>query len=622
MSTTSEHYPGSQIMDPPSAELLDQYETTAETPIPEADFFSSLGYMNLKDFEDQVPSEAADRTKEFWALSRDPVSKSEIIINSEATLEQFRSITPEPLWRLMEQEYDTLLYQANKLGRDEVIVRIGTTFEGGGVAKLVPPCIHFINLKAAEAKDRGLKYVVRASWLVAKPDPRFKTTKKLHNLQQCVLPPDERFTEENQREHIQLGEDNFYAMRQLKEFREATRYFVDDFQLAAMIPLIREFYPNAKVDLRNHINIDPKKQAENGTAQYEIGEHLRKCGVPFVENYFAHPFEGSYPDDAQNVTFLPPPVDELGELCRPTTAEEKQDKREWTNRQVVRQNHIRQMMWATYYNDKYGQDNWPREWAYVDDIEPLNWDRPWDFGHARFDWAKYQHINMELGKRVIDKMIAKGALEEQLPLWPIFGNGATDDTDRNLVWDRMLWFVRTHYAAYKKYMPIVGFEHDYLAENVQIENSAFIIHLARREGFEHLPLQGKLKGKPGIVTDAGGLKLHVDEGKTGHIIEHIDQALPGYVDAEEYVPKGSELDQELDRVAELIAEYHLRANKYAALQENTFNQARIDIVKYGTVANVARILGAFNGEDGMDWEMTKRLKNKGLIQDESELIAA
>jgi hypothetical protein len=518
--------------------------------------------------EDEEQSEAADRTKEVFALSRNPDNYYEIDIKSDVTVEDCRGEVSEAAWQLMEEEVGEL--------REELdggsVVLLSSTFEGGGVAMQIPPEVNFL-------RQMGIDI----HWLVAKPDDEaFKVTKKMHNGQQDVARPGEEpvdFTEEDAAKHVAFGMDNFEGMKErVEHFGNAKIYIFHDPQLVGMLPALRELNPGARFIFRNHIHTDREKMAVEGSLQNRIMKHIHEtCGVDGVDTYISHPVEGFSPYGTKNLAYQPPVSDLHEELNLPLSEERKSEKLDSVDRQIARQNRQRQKINGELFGD---------EWAHIDDQEPLDRSRPWLTGFARFDWAKAQHLNMELQKRVTDIMLEIGAPEELIPISPITGNGASDDLDREMVLSHMLELRRTEYADYQKYITIVGLDHDYEVPPALIGSSLFSVNFSIAEGWEHRRAESMLKGVPSISSDAGGLPMQGRDGQGG-LVANLEN-----------------LDEELDRIAVEVVGDILDPGRHQRRKAATLEWADEYIrPELTTLPNIIRDVRIMNGRGDTTWRI-------------------
>lgn len=524
---------------------------------------------------DGEASEAADRTQEVFALRRNPYNYYEIDIDSDVSVEDYRGEVSEEAWDLMEEEVDALAEELD----GAPVVMLSSTFEGGGVAMQIPPEINFLRQKG-----------INVHWLVAEPDAEaFKVTKKMHNGQQDVARPGaepEDFTEADAAKHVEFGMKNFEGMKaRVPYFGEAAVYVFHDPQLAGMLPALKELNPQARYVYRNHIHTDRDKMAEEGSLQNRIMRHIHEiCGVDGVDTYVAHPVDSFVPYGTANVAHQPPVGDLREELNQQLTPERIAAKLDSVDRQIARQNRRQRERNARLL----GEDS-----AQADDQDPLDRERDWITGFARFDWAKAQILNMELQKRVIDRLAEMGIPEDQYPLTIVAANGASDDLDREQVMQYLLEQRRTTYGAYQDYIRIIGLEHDYEIPNALQSSSLFTVNFSIAEGWEHRRAESMLKGVPSISSDAGGLPMQGRDGQGGLVANLGD------------------LHNELDRIAAEVAGDIVDPDRHQERIQSTLDWAEGFIrPELTTVPNVIRDARIMRGHGDMTWRISDLVEQR------------
>ena len=200
---------------------------------------------------------------------------------------------------------------------------------------------------------------------------------------------------------------------------------------------------------------------------------------------------------------------------------------------------------------------------------------------------------MELQLRVVNKLVQRNAPEELIPLTIIAGNGATDDPDREKVLSQMLELRRTKYAPIQKYITVIGLEHDYVAANVLIGESMYTENFSTAEGWEHRRSESMMKGVPSLSSDAGGLPKQGEDGQGGHVAKLAD------------------LDNELDRIAEIVVGTILDPDEYAAKRKETLEWAEEFIrPDLGTVPNIIRVALNLSGKGNKTWMTSELLAQK------------
>jgi hypothetical protein len=531
----------------------------------------------------------ADRAEEVFALARDPATFYEINVTSDITKEQRKEDVDPAFWEMMEAEVAPLV------GKKGFV--ISSTFEGGGVAMQEPPALDLYKQLGVDLK-----------WLVSEADPEaFEVTKKMHNLQQDVLEPDVQFTDKDKAKHQEYGLKNFEGMiEKVPGFAEADFYWIEDPQLAAMVPKLMEINPNARFIYRNHIQTDRDKMATAGSPQNRIYEYLRDdCRVGDVDTYVAHPVEQFVPYGTPNVAYMPPTSELREDLNRPIGPLERAEKKHWINGQVTKQNLQRREANRAAHILEMGEE--PSDDVVRRDDQPLiDWDRKLLTGFARFDKAKGQQFNMQLQLLITRKLREVGTqagmdaaeIESLIPHSIIAGNGATDDPDRSLVLGEMIGLTQTEYEEIKDHITVVGLEHDYAAVNVLLSESMYTENFSTKEGFEHRRAEGMLKDVPSCSTNAGGLPLQGLDGQGG------------------FVANLENMDAELDRIANEIVMDILDEDRYAARREQTRQWAQDYIIpELTTVANVTRFSRIVTGravenEGGRRWMMRELLGEK------------
>lgn len=524
----------------------------------------------------------ADRKQEVFALERDPDSYYEIKVSGGVPLETVREETPAPLWEMMEAEVAPLV------GKRGFV--LSSTYEGGGVAMQEPPALGLMQQMGVDVH-----------WLVSEPDSEaFETTKKMHNLQQDVLQPDVQFTEEDKAIHKAYGLENFRGMMERVEgFAEADFYWIEDPQLAAMIPELMRINPSAKFIYRNHIQTDRDKMADEDSAQNRIYTYLRdECRVGDVDTYVAHPVEQFVPYDTPNVAYMPPTSELYEDLNRPVSPREREEKKHWLDGQVTKQNLLRQAAIRQRHLEATGEEP-SDEQLHGEDQPLINWKRKLLAGFARFDRAKGQEYNLKLQLLITRRLRQLGQeagidVEDLIPHSVVAGNGATDDPDRNVVLAEMIGLTKSEYAEISKYVTVVGLEHDYAAVNVLLRESMFTENFSTKEGFEHRRAEGMLKeegengdeGIPSLSSNAGGLPLQGLDGQGG------------------FVADLERMDEELERIADEVVADLLEPARHLARRKATHEWSEQYIKpELTTISNVFRFSRIVNGNGDRRWKL-------------------
>jgi hypothetical protein len=528
----------------------------------------------------QAETGEADRSKEVFAIKRSDRNFYEIEVSSEITLADYKDRTSPELWDLMMQETEGLV------GKSLAI--FSSTYEGGGVAMQEPPLINFL-------QQRG----VNVRWLVSEADKdAFLVTKKMHNLQQDMLDPEVQWTEEDAAAHIAYGKKNINGMlhgkplsdEELAEGKtyepveglaEADIYWFEDPQLAGGMRDLMRMNPMATFVYRNHIQTDRDLMGQEGSPQNRIYKHIHEtCGVDLVDTYVAHPVEQFVPyrsaDSQYKEAFMPPVSDDFEDLIRDLTPGEIQEKQFWVNAQIDRQNRERQELNA----ERYGE-----EFRHIDDQAPIDWDRDLMVEFSRYDWAKFKECQMMLQAKVVDKCRAAGIPDDRIPRTIIAGNGATDDTDREIVLNHSLEQRREKYGDYEDFITVIGLQHDYTAVNALFRSAKYSSNFSKKEGFEHRRTESIMKGVPSFSSNRGGLPLQGQDGEGGGMVIDLDN-----------------LDEELERVANGVVADTLEPARYDSRRQATIEWAQFfSVPELTTVANVIREARIANGNGDRIW---------------------
>ncbi|MEX0934182.1 MAG: hypothetical protein WDZ42_00095, partial [Candidatus Saccharimonadales bacterium] len=177
-----------------------------------------------------------NRKNEIFQLSRDN-DTYEVDIESSITLEDYRSITLEEDWGLLQK------FASDNQGKR--VVFINPTMAGGGVAMLRPPLVHMLRCLGVDAH-----------WFVMEPfsDRRanpFIFTKQMHNILQRQAPEDERITTEGKLIHQRWNEENAKTLINQPAITSADVIVIDDPQPAPLKKHIEKVNPDAKWLWRN-----------------------------------------------------------------------------------------------------------------------------------------------------------------------------------------------------------------------------------------------------------------------------------------------------------------------------------------------------------------------------------
>lgn len=497
-----------------------------------------------------VGEQQASRDHEVFRLTRDP-NTYEVTVESDVTLADYEAITHPDDWAL-------LLDWAKPLQDDKTVTYINPTMEGGGVAMMRPPVVHLLKLLGVDAH-----------WFVMEhteglPDDQepFIVTKLMHNVLQRKT--DERLTEADIALHWQWAdEENGPVLERQEPIRSANFIVIDDPQPAPLINRLRTANPYAKIVWRDHIDTDGKLMADPSTPQGEVAAYLLDvCGVRGVDAVITHPVEEFvHPDMADKTYFSPATLETFDNLNRHLDEAEIVAGIEFINAEIAEKN---QELTAD---------------GRTDDIQPLlslDPNRQRITLIARFDPSKGMDKAMKMGVLTRQKMRDAGVPEDQLPEVVIVGNGSVDDPDGPGMFEEMLRERREQYPDEMHGIILMRLKHNYDAMNALMRRSHILMQTSDAEGLETRVSDAIMHGKPVVVSNRGGIKTQVAEGKSGII---LDYDKPGH---------------DLERGAEFMSDLLMDPIAYQAMVDSTKEQAvAFNSREFTTTANVARWMRIF-----------------------------
>ena len=491
--------------------------------------------------------ETVDRSGEVFRLERNPETY-EISVESDLTLEDYRKTTnPEDLQQLLEW--------AKPLEGNGVVF-INPTMEGGGVAMMRPPVVHLMRLLGIDAH-----------WFVmehTQPNGQepFIFTKQMHNISQRVT--SERITDEGKALHWQWADgDNGPVLERQEVIRAADFIIIDDPQPAPLISRLKAANPEAELIWRNHIDTDGELMADPATPQGEVASYLLYgCGVVLADAVIAHPSESFIHRELNGVTyFSPATLERFDNLNRELTEAEIHSGIDFINSEIAEKN--RQLALAGEKDVIPLLDTDPKR----NRITLI----------ARFDPSKRMDIAMEMGVQTRRLMREAGVSEAELPEVVIVGNGSVDDPDGGPMFEQMLELRRTQYPDEMDGIKIMRLKHNYDAMNALMRRSSILMQTSEAEGLETRVSDAIVHGKPVVVSNRGGIKTQVVEGKSGIVLDYDN------------------LDAELARGAQFMSNLLLDEVAYKVMVASTIETAEeLNKREFVTTANVARFLRIFN----------------------------
>ena len=201
------------------------------------------------------------------------------------------------------------------LARGPILTFISSTKQGGGVALMRHALIRFLNLMGVEA-----------CWFALKANPLVFdiTKKKFHNCLQGVAQEKIDLSAADKKLHETWCRSNWARItsRAMPHLNRTTLFIVDDPQPTAIIPMIREQFPNAKLAYRSHIQLRKELIDQAGTDQAKVWDYLFNGKVSLADYFIAHPLKDFVPKKVakDKVIFAPATTDPLDGLNKPLTS--------------------------------------------------------------------------------------------------------------------------------------------------------------------------------------------------------------------------------------------------------------------------------------------------------------
>ncbi|KAJ1892518.1 hypothetical protein LPJ66_006296 [Kickxella alabastrina] len=417
-------------------------------------------------------------------------------------LKHFEQTTDKPVW-------DKLLGLADECKQRKLkIIFFSSTPQGGGVALMRHAMIRLMRLLDVDCR-----------WYVAKPNPDvFVITKrKFHNVFQGVTDNEEyRLQQRDKDLWIEWCEQNFnrYWGKGNDVVESADIIVMDDPQLSAIIPRIRELNPDVRIVYRSHIEIRSDLASIPGSMQHDTWSFLWDKFISKADLFISHPVAGFIPPRVPNtrVVLMPAATDELDGLNK------KLD--------VAGIEYYRRV-----FNRCAGDQGSPE----------ISGDRPYVIQVARFDPAKGIPDVIEAYCAFREQLLAKGIEDDQQPQLVLCGHSSIDDPDGTVVYEEIIQLLnQPEYSSYAMDICVVRLPASDQLLCSLLRGSFCSLQLSHREGFEVKVTEALAKYKPVVAYRSGGIPLQIEDGKTGILVERGDtkgvaNALTRlYTDAEYY----------------------------------------------------------------------------------------
>lgn len=497
-----------------------------------------------------------DRDNEVFRLSRNG-NTYEVTVESSISLEDYREITREEDWKLLQQ-----LAEENQ---NKTVVYINPTMAGGGVAMLRPPLVYLLRQMGVDAH-----WFVMEPYKGSKPNP-FLFTKQMHNILQRRADPDERITEEGKAIHQEWNLENAEVLTKQPAIKNADVIVIDDPQPAPLKQHLEKVNPKASFVWRNHIDNHGELMADPSTPQGEVAEYIfNECGIKDVDAIINHPVEQFvHPGLDEKTYFAPATVEPFDDLNRELAEEEIEEGIGFINREIEAKN-------AEF--QRQGRE---------DDIQSLiDPSRRRIMLVARFDESKGMDKAMALGVRARELMQEQGASQKELPQIILIGNGSVDDPSGVPMFEEMLHMRREGYPECLEDIIIMRLSHNYMAVNAMMyprqvnggydTTQLVALQTSEAEGCETRITDWLRHGVPTVISNRGGMQLQVVEGESGLVLDY------------------DKPDWDIDRGAGFIAELMLDGQRYEAMRQSTLEASRkFNSREFTTTANATRMLRIF-----------------------------
>lgn len=401
------------------------------------------------------------------------VSAMQEVLPSElVTLEDYERIAPQNDFALLRELAHR--FQGKKL------VFINATPRGGGVALMRHALIRLMRL-----------FSINVHWynLLPKKEAFDITKTKFHNVLQAVTNSETVLMEEEKAVYDAWTRENAQALEEV--FRQTDVVVIDDPQPAGLIPYIKEVNPAAKIIYRSHIQIVGSLASQEGTAQHVTWSFLWDK-IQHADSFVSHPMQMFVPDNVpeEKVVYMPATTDPLDGLNKPLTPEQMSTYMKLFNTLLVQ-----------------------------DGQTPLDEQRPYLVQIARFDPSKGIPDLLDAYRQV------RHMLEQQqqvIPQLVIAGNGSIDDPDGVPIYNQIWQLLQSEaYAGFASDIKVVRLPHCDQILNTLLRQSAVVLQLSIKEGFEIKVTEALMKGKPIIAYRVGGIPLQIEDGIDGYLVDEV-----------------------------------------------------------------------------------------------------
>lgn len=395
----------------------------------------------------------------------------EVVVKDLVTLDDYKKTCTD-------EEFANLAHFAEEF-KGKKLIFISATPQGGGVALMRHAMIRVFRLLDVDAK-----------WYVMKPDlDVFNITKrKFHNVFQNVQKKGTVLTNEDKKMYNNWIKENSKLFED--KFKKTDVIVIDDPQPCGLIPYIKKINPKAKIIYRSHIQLEAKLANTKGSPQNITWKFLWE-NIKHADLFVAHPMPQFVPKevDRNKLVYMPATTDPLDGLNKP-----------------IDEKHQR------YYMNLFNK------YAVADGSSALDLSRPYIIQIARFDPSK--GIPDVLDSYLHLRKLMKGVNILNVPQLVITGNGSIDDPDRAPIFEECMKIIsQKEFKNIKDDIKVVRLPHVDQLLNTLLRKSYVVLQLSTKEGFEIKITEALMKGKPVIITNAGGMHLQVMDGFNGLIVK-------------------------------------------------------------------------------------------------------
>ena len=395
----------------------------------------------------------------------------EVVVKDLVTLDDYRKTTSK-------EEFSKLIQLSHNF-KDKKIIFISATPQGGGVALMRHAMVRLLRLLNVDVK-----------WYVLKPDlEAFNITKrKFHNVFQDVAKDGTVLNAEDKKIYNDWIAENSKIFE--NKFKDPDVIVIDDPQPAGLIPYIKKVNKKAKIIYRSHIQLEARLADKKGSPQNITWEFIWK-NIKLADLFVAHPMPEFVPSavDRDKLVYMPATTDPLDGLNKP-----------------IDEKHMK------YYMNLFNK------FAVEEGSSKLDLTRPYIIQIARFDPSKGIPDVLKSYQKL--RKLMEGKPKKNIPQLVITGNGSVDDPDRAPIFEETNKILASkEFEKIKDDIKIVRLPHIDQLLNTLLRKSHIVLQLSTKEGFEIKITEGLMKGKPVIITDAGGMHLQVMDKFNGYIVK-------------------------------------------------------------------------------------------------------